>query len=62
MTDNLKACFLSYPGIYRFVHRFIYIKNTTALLAPEVIVVLSITIEPAHVTGKAQFGYLSILC
>jgi len=52
MIRDLKARFSGYLLIVLFVHRFIQIKNTAALLTPEVVVVLGAAVEPADSAGK----------
>jgi len=49
---DLEARFLGYSIIHRFTDWLAHIKNATALLTPEVIVVLNISIEPALGAGK----------
>ena len=46
VVGNLKARPLGYFAVYCFIHRFIHIKNALALLTPEVVVGLSVPIEP----------------
>jgi hypothetical protein len=47
VVGDLESCLLGYPIIHCSIHWLIHIKNAPALLTSEVVVGLSIPIEPA---------------
>ena len=61
MIRDLEARFSGYPFVKLSIHWLGHIKNTAALLTPEVMVVPSISLEAALVVGKVQLQDLTLL-
>jgi len=55
MESDLKSSLFGYPIFNSFVDRLVQVKNAAAFFAPEMVMVLGVTIKVALVTGKVQF-------